>query len=159
MSNLDSEILQWVQFAKAEEALEKDFFGHLFHGNQHTDAEGAGSSAPSNRYQVSGRFQPLASRAQELAKNPTAQGHRELSAQHTEQAKALRELAATAKPEQAKMLENAARAHEVAALTHMNTAQAHENRITAGKYANEVSEGAVNGSQMADERTATALAG
>jgi len=159
VSNLDSEILQWVQFAKAEEALEKDFFGHLFHGNQHTDAEGAGSSAPSDRYQVSGRFGSLAPRAQELAKNPSAQGHRELSAQHAEQAKALRELATTAKPEKAKLLEEAATAHEGAAGVHLTTAKNHENRITAGDYANGASVIAVTRSQLADERTARALAG
>jgi hypothetical protein len=156
MDALDIEIIEWVAFAKG------DIIGHLFHGNQHTGGTGTSTiprQSDPNRYQSEGRYgDDLGAKAQQLAQNPTPEGHQALATAHQAQADQLREEIKSASGEKARALEHAATAHETASLAHKNASEAMTNPVLSGnsEYLHSASDNAAYISQMATDRTNSA---
>jgi hypothetical protein len=159
MDALDQEIYEWVLFAKG------DFLGHLFHGNQFD--RGGGGTATVPRRSDAGRNvvspdrygNDLSEKADELAKNPTPEGHEALAKAHAQVAGELHQLASQSSGTKASYLEHAAIAHENASLAHETAAHNYSNPITSKVegYNQNVSQQAIGRTQVASERTDFAL--
>jgi hypothetical protein len=135
MTNLNSEILNWVQVAKG------DVPGHPFHGNQYSEnPHSPGETAFARRMGASWSAQMESAHARDMAQNggtsaQSAYAHKGAAFEHRIAAQVLTNaLERTTDPEKRGLLKAAIEAHTEAASLHDFATQSHESG-SAGPYA------------------------